>query len=144
MLGDSILLKIDGVTDPLRVTQLTGVERLHDGYAFDITVDSRASHSEVAALLADDLLGKDAEVEFTHETAPRIFGGVVDAVEHLAFGHRFTIVAAINLLDDEEDHRVFSIKMPFPLLKKCSPPRYSTRQTFESNAASALSMCSSV
>lgn len=104
---DSVLLTIEGFDGPLRVTRMRGVERIHEPFRFEITADTRPSLAETAALDADALLGKKAEIEIAHESAPRVVGGIVDAIEEVAHGHRFTIVPELALLGDEVDHRVF-------------------------------------
>jgi len=104
---DSLLLTINGFSGPLRITRMRGVERLHEPFRFEITADTRPSLTETAALDVDDLLGKKAKLEIAHESAPRVLDGVVDTIEEVAHGHRFTIVPTLALLGDEVDHRVF-------------------------------------
>lgn len=122
MLGDSVLLRIQGHDGPLRVTRMTGTERLHEPFSFEVTADTRSSPNEPSEIDLDDLLGKDAEIELVHETSPRVLGGIVDAIEELAWGHKFTIVAAVALLGDEVDHRVFLDEDALAIVEKVLAP----------------------
>lgn len=150
MLGDSVLLRIDGHDGPLRVTRLEGVEALHAPFSFEITADTRSSHSQASEIDLDAVLGRDAEIELVHESAPRVLGGIVESIEERDGGHVFTIRAAVAALGDEVDHRVFLDQDTFAIvdavlspsglsadkkLARTPPPRAQCVQAFETNLA---------
>ncbi|MFO0590464.1 MAG: type VI secretion system tip protein TssI/VgrG [Polyangiaceae bacterium] len=100
------LLEIDGVSDPLRITRLSGEERVHAPFRFEVTVLSR-SHGEAPLILdAESILGSPALLTLQGDPPRKIYG-VVSEVHAEPEGYRVVLTPPIAALADVVDYRVF-------------------------------------
>lgn len=105
-LSAHILLDIDGVSEPLRVTRLAGEERVHAPFRLELTVLARPHDDSPLSLDAEQLLGAPAFITFQDEP-PRRVRGVVNELHAEGEGYRIVVVPPIAALADVIDYRVF-------------------------------------
>jgi type VI secretion system secreted protein VgrG len=102
-LGDAFKLSITGCSSRLYVVRVEGVERVHAPFQFTVTVRV----DDGVPVDAEVVLGEKASLTLAHESEPRVVRGVIDAMEEMATGYRFTLASRVTALGDTVDHRVF-------------------------------------
>ncbi len=105
-LSAHVLLEIEGVSEPLRVTRLAGEEHIHAPFRLELTVLARPHGEAQVDLDPEHILGAAALVTL-QGAPPRPVRGVVAEVHAAAGGYRIVVVPSVATLADVVDYRVF-------------------------------------
>src|SRR5262245_57717627 len=105
-LSAHILLDIDGVSDPLRVTRLVGEERIHAPFRLELAVLARPHGEALLSLDPEQILGAPAVITFQDDPS-RELRGIVNELHAEGEGYRIAVVPPVAELVDVIDYRVF-------------------------------------
>jgi len=107
-LSQLFTLEVEDVDVTWRVVRVTGIERLHEPYSFEIDAEARDGAGEIALLSAAELLMCRAKLGWTlADDSDRAFEGVLVELREIASGYRLVLSPSIALLGDTVDYQVF-------------------------------------
>ncbi len=118
-LAQSIQLEIDGAPSDLRVARLTGVERIHAPFRFELACAPMRDGGAMAEIVAEDVLAKPAKITWVlGDGAERVIEGYVEAITTTSAAHTVVVAPKLAWLEDAVDHVVFVDEDAVAIAKK--------------------------